>query len=57
MNEAITHQFRAPSEVVMGQHDSSLGLVGTGGVQQVVTMTVQNQFSIIVQNLVYSTSF
>ena len=28
----LAHHFRAPGEVVMRQHDSSLGLVGARGV-------------------------
>ena len=31
-NKILAHHFRAPGEVVMRQHDSSLGPVGTRGV-------------------------
>ena len=32
LKKILAHHFRAPGEVVMRQHDSSLGLVGARGV-------------------------
>ena len=50
LNMALhTHHFRAPSEVVMRQHDSSLGPIGARGVQHVATMIDCNSSEAIVE--------
>ena len=49
LKKILAHHFRAPGEVVMGQHDSSLGPVGARGVQHVATMIDRDASEAIVE--------